>query len=189
MPDLTAFTGEVRVETMTPTVFIILALPRSMTAWVSTFLTGFGSYCLHDTHGMTAEEIAIRLTHSYAQAFGVCDSGMTSIAEEVITRTGARVAYLRRDPQECCASLEVVCDVASASQTIRPLLKKIERLNTIYRPEEFSFDDLKNPNVLRRLWNFCTGGLPLPEFHIEKMLSLHIEVRRELMREAAHVRN
>src|SRR5687767_13388120 len=91
--------------------FIILGMPRSMTAWLSCFLTCGPVFCQHELSGKldSAQEIADSLRQQPFPFSGLADPGALMIWRELTELLpDAIFIYVRRNPSDSKRSLATV---------------------------------------------------------------------------------
>jgi hypothetical protein len=170
--------------------FLIFGMPRSMTAWMSCFLTCGDVFCQHELSGKeaTAKDIARSIIEQPFAASGCADPGALFVWRELIEcLPNAELVYVRRD---AAISQKRLADVAQVdpvvlSPTYSRLRGHVADFLAETSPMVVDFCDLRHGGNLRSLWKFITGGMPLPEAHLRKMLSLHVTQNADLIRDAA----
>lgn len=172
--------------------FIILGLPRSMTAWVSCFLTCGDVFCQHELTGrVPLEEISGVVQGQPFPVSGVCDSGLSQYSRPFVEKyfPNARVAIVSRMFDDCLKSLE---DIGFSNHSAMSML--VPALNGISwfaeeQAERFSTDELQTEEGARRLWEYVAPSVPLPPAHLEKMLTLKVVQHPKVYKEVAQVLN
>lgn len=174
--------------------FIILGLPRSMTAWVSCFLTCGEVFCQHElAEKMPIEDIIDEIRSPIFPVSGVCDSGLMIHWELLMEKfPNARFVYIDREYEDV---VESFCGVTglSTSQCMEALMPiTSEACNFLQEEgsyEKFAFDELQTEDGARRLWNYCAPHHPLPPAHLRKMMSLKVTVHPKVYAEVAATLN
>ncbi len=176
--------------------FLIFGMPRSMTAWISTFLTCGPVFCQHELSGKldSPEEIADSIRQQPFPFSGLADPGALMIWREL---TGllpdATLIYIRREPKQSRDSLAAVADVESSrllpryTQLISAASAFIQRAE----PEILEFNDLTTGDEfaarwLRYLWGGVAENTPLPEAHLTKMITMRVTQKDEIIQAAAN---
>lgn len=139
--------------------FVILALPRSRTAWLSAWLSDGGRLCLHDA-------LAFAHSRDVLRALTNGGNGMAETAGMALPRVlhatlpDARYLVVRRDPQEVNTSLHRL-GVWNAKQVVttgnRALHDAAAYLRTRAAVKEIAYGDLNSFEVLCEVWNFLRG--------------------------------
>jgi len=149
--------------TSTSTPFLVFALPRSRTAWLSKYLTYGEWQCGHDEirHCRSLDDIASWMGQP-------CTGTVETAAApfwRMLGRFGdVRVATVRRPVADVVASLQAVAPGAFETGMATAAMMRIDRkLDQIERrlPDVLSvrFEDLATEDGCRRLWQHC---LPYP---------------------------
>jgi GNAT superfamily N-acetyltransferase len=145
------------------TPFVILALPRSRTAWLSAFLSYGDVACGHDEvrHWRSLDDIGAWLNQP-------CTGTVETAAApfwRLLERFGeVKVATVRRPVPEVVASLQAAMpgtfETGTATAAMRRLDRKLDQLER-RRPDVVSvtFDELRTEAGCRRLWEHC---MPYP---------------------------
>jgi len=157
--------------------FLILTLPKSMSGWLSCFLTTGRVNCLHDLMKDvgSAEEYGRTVRSQDCQISGVSDPSAICDVDNIIDELepDALVTILR-DPNivtDKTAGM-VGCEHSDLVPLIRGMNAKLRGLED--RHLEMHFDALLTMDGLRVLWDHVTGGEEFPYRHAVKMLTLHI---------------
>lgn len=150
---------------MTPAPFLVLALPRSRTAWLSQFLTVGDFVCGHDElrHMQSLEDVRSWFRQPCIGSVETAAAPYWRLIEQVAP--GCRVAVIRRPPAEVEDSLMAAGPFDRALLT--PLLKRLDhKLDQIERRVpgvlSVSFADLAREEVCAALFEHC---LPLKHEH------------------------
>jgi hypothetical protein len=185
--------------------FLICALPRSRTAWLSQFFTIGAAVCAHDLtaefhprgRGVNVDALARAIVEQPGSVCGSSCSGNLFILRELETRlrelTGwsPNVIYVQRPAPEVLNSFARVCGLPPAE--CRPIIEQGRDLLDIYtkRPGAVAanFEALDDEKTMRRLWAEATfgSGLQFPELHWRKMRKMRVELHPEIMFRAAHL--
>lgn len=172
--------------------FIILGLPRSMTAWVSCFLTCGDVFCQHELSGrFPIEDISGVVRDQPFPISGICDSGLSQHGRPFVEKyfPNARVAIISRMYDDCVDSLEGIgLSHESADRLCGPALNGISWFAK-EQAERFTFDELQTEEGARRLWEYVAPYVPLPPAHLAKMMTLKVTVHPKVYTEAAAALN
>lgn len=173
--------------------FIILGLPRSMTAWVSCFLTCGEVFCQHElAEKMPIEDIIDEIRSPIFPVSGICDSGLLSYHEwlrEAFPK--AKYVWIDRPQYDAEQSFLAATGLSRAQMGLIFQGWRIEKTLFLQfaKPAVFTFDELQTEDGARRLWNYCAPHHPLPPAHLRKMMSLKVTVHPKVYREAAEALN
>lgn len=166
--------------------FIIFGLPRSMTAWVSCFLTCGDVFCQHDLSGHHPEDWMDRIQQPFPVS-GIADTGAALKAKELLMRfPNAKTVWIYRSPEECAKSTARAygIDLQWASLISGEAITKFDHGSiNLNNHLKIDFVELQNPETLLRLWNHVAPGISIPPAHLEKMATLKVVQRPELCAE------
>lgn len=154
--------------------FIIFALPRSRTAWLSRFLTHSGWVCRHDLVATIAKFDEIkRILES--DKTGVADTGM-SLGWPVIRRLfpKARFVTVRRSLEEVERSLHH-CGVDPIWADLLRMDKRLDEIDRQPGTMSFDYHELDRPAQIERLFTHCLG-VPWDQAWWEDMRDLNIQI-------------
>lgn len=167
--------------------FLILGLPRSATAWLSTFLTCGPVFCHHELSGkvQTWDEFVAMMGAPRFTVIGNSDSGALLIWRDLVQRLpNLRIVCIRRDPGECSKSWARVLGFQSTEPFIRPFVVQLEECINEQSPLVVEYRDLESDDVCRKIWDYVANGSPLPPQHLAKMRTLRVVQDENLIRRA-----
>lgn len=170
--------------------FLIFGMPRSMTAWLSCFLTCGPVFCQHELSGKldSPQEIAESIKKQPFPFSGLADPGALIFWKELTELLpDATLIYIRREPKESRYSLAAAGDVDSNLLLPRyaSLIQNASAFCEHAEPKIFEFHDLLQEPYLRLLWGWCAGSSLLPEEHLKKMMTLRVTQKDEIIQAAA----
>lgn len=172
--------------------FIILGLPRSMTAWVSCFLTCGDVFCQHElVDHYPIEEALEKIPQPFA-IYGACDSGMLFFQDHLLERfPNANYIWIERPSEQCEESFIAAIGISREAMRLQFECWQQEKSNFFVDadPKIFYFDELQTEEGARRLWEYVAPSVPLPPAHLAKMLSLKVVVHPKVYTEAANLLN
>lgn len=136
------------------TPFIIYALPRSRTAWLSKFLTYGPWKCGHDvvTDYFTPADIQCQLVELY---FGTVETGMVDgwkLARRLVPH--AKIITIHRCAKSVMRSLDAVGVPYSPSQIIERAAK-LDEASLMPGAVSFYYDELELESVCRQIFEYC----------------------------------
>lgn len=140
--------------------FVILAQPRSRTAWLSTWLTHGDRRCHHDALATAHSRDALRrLT---AGGNGLAETAGMAIPRVLFdTLPGARYLIVWREPAQVVESLERLGAGASRAAVQAGALE-LDRAARYLKERapllQMWFDDLDDPDRLDAVWRFLRPG-------------------------------
>lgn len=166
--------------------FLIFALPRSMTAWTSCFLTCGQLLCQHELFapGLTAKDVAKKIKGENVRHSGLADPGAILRWRELVAEMpNATLVYIRRPVADSRAALANRCQVSE--ELMRPGYETLEAAARDFlqhaEPYVMDYADLQTEFGARVLWQWVAPDVCLPECHLQKMLSLQIEQNPKLL--------
>ena len=166
--------------------FIILAMPRSMTAWTSCFLTIGNVFCQHEVlrKDLKTDVVVKSILGQPYKYSGVACPGSLMVWQELVHRMpDANYIYIRRSPAQSLKSLAKVAQVTEdmMEDGYEQLNQKAREFMQVAEPKVIDFTELTTMKGMRKLWNWVCPEEHLPDQHLVKMHSLHIEQRREII--------
>lgn len=170
--------------------FLIFGLPRSMTAWLSCFLTCGKVFCQHELTSKlaSAQEIAESIRQQPFPFSGLADPGALMIWRELTELLpDATIIYIRREPKQSRGSLARVGNI-NADYLFPRYTQLIQHATVFFQhsePKILEFHDLLEEHWLRVLWRWVAGDTELPESHLRKMMSLRVTQKDEIIQQAA----
>lgn len=166
--------------------FLIFALPRSMTAWCSCFLTVGDCYCLHETPMTTEQIVAFMRTSPFGFTGIAAPNLILNWRELTAALSDAKILYLRRPAHQSQKALAAAGGVTAESIEVgfQGLLAKVDDFIQHAEPQIIDWKELGTAEGMVKLWRAVTGGIQLPATHAHKMLSLHIQQKSELIQAA-----
>lgn len=170
--------------------FLIFGMPRSMTAWLSCFLTCGPVFCQHELSGKldSPQEIAESIKKQPFPFSGLADPGALMFWKELTELLpDATLIYIRREPKESREAL--ACIGAVDANVLLPRYSELIRQAAGFlqscKATILEFHDLLQEPYLRLLWGWCAGSSPLPEEHLKKMMTLRVTQKDEIIQSAA----
>lgn len=141
--------------------FLILALPRSRTFWLSRFLSHGGWTCGHDQarHVRGMDDVRSWLAQDYVGTVETAAAPWWKLA--VRERPDLKIVVIRRNPEHVLESLMripgVTFDRDALVRTIRQLDRKLSRIERDHACLSLSFDDLNQEAACAKLFEHCLG--------------------------------
>lgn len=159
--------------------FVVFALPRSRTFWLSKFLSFGGWHCGHEEIRYARDVGDIKTWLSMPR------TGTVETAAAPFWRTlrdlapDARVVTLRRDRADVIMSmmrLGIPFDLAQLTSAARRWDAKLDQIEQRW-PGALSvrFDDLQREEICASLFEHCTGSIPPPGYW-EKVAPLNLQI-------------
>jgi hypothetical protein len=162
-----------------PRPFVILALPRSRTAWLAYFLTYGGWLCGHEQLRYMRSMDDVRSWLAMPQT-GTVETALAPFWR--LIPQAIQIVTVRRDPAAVVRSAVAQGFSASAVEwTTRRLARKLDQLEA-RRPDvlRIEYDELTDESVVRRLWA-ATVGLPFDLEWFTRLSPLNIQYSMALM--------
>jgi hypothetical protein len=171
--------------------FLIFGMPRSMTAWISCFLTCGKVFCQHELSGKldSPQEIADSIRQQPFPFSGLADPGALMIWRELTELLpDANLIFIRRDPRESKASLAKVGGVQPFLLDGRydALCQRASDFIHYAEPAILDFETLSTEQGLLALWQLCVDDHQLPQSHLTKMMTLCVTQKDEIIQAAAN---
>lgn len=160
-------------------VFIIAALPRSMTAWASCLLTQGEVFCQHELSAkLPVEQIPDELETQDARHSGNADPGILFYWKELYDlMPKATWVYIKRDLTDSFRALAAAARVAPdfLVNVYDAMKTQLELFMEEVQPEVFDWKYLQQPKGAQALWDCVAPDVPLPSAHLRKMMTLRVE--------------
>lgn len=157
--------------------FVIFALPRSRTFWVSRYLTYGGWTCGHDQarYARTPEDVRSWLSLEQTGTVETAAAPFWRMVPE--KRPDARLVVIRRPVSEVADSLTrtgVVFDPDKLMARLRYLNRKLDQIER-HGALVVSFDDLDIPAIRARLFEHCLG-LPFDPAWDRQLAGVNLQI-------------
>lgn len=152
--------------------FIIYALPRSRTLWLSKFLT-YGKWeCKHD---LLAEYPAIFSIVEYLKQpyRGIVDTGLVMVREQM---PAAKIVCIHRKPQEVKNSLAAVGLTGLIDVDL--LNNKLEELRSVKNVLHIDYEDLNDLTTCYNVAQFCTGQFSVQWWRCLRNANIQIDISK-----------
>jgi len=147
--------------------YMITGTPRSMTGWLAAFMSGDGSTCRHEwlAEFVTEDDIG------KARVPGMI-SGISDTCGFLFPGIASRVVVISRPLLDVHNSLRRRFGVDVDLSIFADALGSTEGLR-------ICFDDLKRRDVIAKIWDYCTDGLPFPEYRWNVLKDLRVDTLRD----------
>lgn len=170
--------------------FVIFALPRSMTAWTSCFLTCGDVSCQHEIFraGTNTSLIVDFLMSQPGRYVGAADPNAILHWENIVRlMPKARFAAVYRNASQSIRALAraVEIPVERLSAGYEFLTQQMDRFVDAVKPAMFDFTDLQTPEGASSLWGAVAPEADLPPAHLNRMLGLKVEQLPAMMKGVA----
>lgn len=142
--------------------FIVLALPRSGTAWLANWLTTYGSLCLHDPFSAGLPE-----TWPIDQRPRGIACTVSALMPRWLSEHACPIAIIERDYRACDASMEKLG--LPGTEAFRDAVAAMPG-------ERFAFDALfEDEAVARALWGYLLPKLPFDPIRYRMLRDLQVQ--------------
>lgn len=160
--------------------FFITSLPRSRTAWLSTFFSTGSALCMHEpTVGMSdISELPPVFESDFYKYVGVCDSGMGFFAEWILENIKPRTLVVERHPDEVYASM-VQMGLKSTKAQIQYLANELKKVREHPLVMWVPFDALNMRRVMQKIFWHLMPGHAFDEARYDEMSKFNIEVLQD----------
>lgn len=143
--------------------FVIFALPRSRTYWLSKFLSAGEWHCGHDElrYCRSLDDAKAWLSQPYTGTVETAAAPWWRLLRAYAPN--ARVVTIRRPVEEVVASLlridGVVFEPSALTKRMRQLDAKLGQIEArVANCRSFRYEDMRRPNVCRDIFQFCLSG-------------------------------
>lgn len=162
---------------MTAQRFLIAALPRSRTTWMSVFTTTGPALCYHDpTVGMSdVSELEALYTSEFYKFVGVCDTGVGFFLDWILPNLMPRTLIIERDPAEVYADLVSLGLTVTRAQ-INLLYDKLRAFKDHPLVMWVPYEALNVKRVMQRIFWHLMPGQPFDEVRYEQLAKINITV-------------
>jgi len=157
--------------------FFITGLPRSRTAWLSTFFSTGQAICYHEpTVGMSdiTELPSVFDTETYKYV-GVCDSGIGFFAEWILENIQPRTLIVERDPSEVYASI-VQMGLKTTRAELNYLASELKKFQSHPLVLWVPFEALNTKRVMQKIFWHLLPGMAFDETRYKELSRFNIEV-------------
>lgn len=170
--------------------FLIFGLPRSMTAWMSCFLTCGEVFCQHELTGKlnSPKEVADDIQRQPFRFSGIADPGAVLIWKELTELLpDATLIFIRRPSGQSQQALAIAgqVDAVFLSERYDQLNQRASDFLHHAKPHVLEFHNLTEEHWLRILWGWCADDTELPAAHLRKMMTLRVTQKDEIIQAAA----
>ena len=161
--------------------FFITGLPRSRTAWLSSFFTGNDFFCYHEVLKISknfngAIEKMLNRKETYV---GNSDSSLSIWASEIdhmLQRSP--IVIIERDIDEVTSSLTNLwgCD---PTRFLDLTLEHLEILKKRYNYISVDYNKLSDKLYLENIWDFCIPNIDFDKDKFEMLKTINISIDKD----------
>lgn len=175
---------------MSERTFLILGLPRSRTAWLSTLFAFGDVFCWHDLSGEcnTTGQIATRLGATNAHRVGLSDSGLVLwLGEMLADWVPGRILFVRRDPLSAATSFASVTGFEqSLCEAVFGVLDDgLNHWQKHFKARQLDFEDIDSEHEMQGVWHHLVPDREFPTNHYRKLRTLNVQVKPSIIRSVA----
>lgn len=168
--------------------FLILGLPRSRTAWLSTLFTAGDVFCWHDLGAeyKTPGDIVFRM-QTTPGVVGLADPAAAMILPYLLEELHPRIAVINHDFEDSLASMAFACGLAKSvcRAGMEMMMQAVEAARAMDHTLTVELSHLDEEPTLRKLWDHLVPGHAFPGLNLERINNMQIQVKPCLMRAAA----
>lgn len=164
--------------------FLILALPRSRTAWLSNFLTYGNIRCQHEIVGKEGiDRLRPNLRNGTHQFHGNADTLAAVYLEQILDEIpDVRLVVVLRRPSQVIASL-IAKGFKGSDYAISRLAPMIDRATQIEGALTVNFEDLSRESTLRALQEHVAPGEPFHRWRFHEQIRLNVQMDEQSLNE------
>ena len=163
--------------------FFITGLPRSRTAWLSTFFTGNNCFCYHEIlRTSNGVEGAVRkLLNRKEMYVGNSDSSLPIWMDGIdhILRRSP-IVIIERDINEVTNSLINLLGEHDYIRLLDLTLENLEIIKKRYNYISIDYNDLNKQSCLESIWDFCVPNIPFDKDKFEILKTINISINKSL---------
>ncbi len=162
--------------------FFITGLPRSRTAWFSTFFTGNNSFCYHEIIRVSDgfDDAIQKLLNRKEMYVGNSDSSLPIWIDKIDhVLTDSPIVIIERDVDEVTNSLINVFGKHDYTKTLDLTLEGLEIIKKKYNYITIDYNKLNKQAYLEMIWNFCTPNIPFDKDKFETLKTINVSINKE----------
>ena len=163
--------------------FFITGLPRSRTAWLSTFFTGNNCFCYHEIIRVSKgfDDAIQKLLNRKEMYVGNSDSSLPIWINEIDhILCDSPIVIIERDMGEVVHSLTKVFGKDDYVRILDSTLKGLETIKNRYNYISVDYNNLNEQACLEMIWNFCTPNIPFDKDKFEMLKAINISIDKYL---------
>lgn len=178
--------------------FLLFGLPRSRTFWFSKLFTGGDVFCYHELSAQVKSVERMARAFDIALPFkvvGNSDSAQILVLDKLLPLIprDTRYVFIRRDRESALSSYLKAAGTAGESGgtggAIRKVFEMVDAKLDHWQHElpgslVVHYDMLKEPQVVREVFNFATDGVPFPEERFEAIRDQRLTIPDEAIQDA-----
>ena len=163
--------------------FFITGLPRSRTAWLSTFFTGNNCFCYHEVIRVSDgfDDAIQKLLNRKEMYVGNSDSSLPiwmDKIDHILHRSP--IVIIERNIDEVAHSLTKTFGKYDYTIVLDLTLKGLETMKNRYNYISVDYNKLNEQVYLEMIWNFCTPNIPFDKDKFETLKAINISINKDL---------
>ena len=163
--------------------FFITGLPRSRTAWLSTFFTGDNCFCYHEVLRVSNgfDDAIQKLLNRKEMYVGNSDSSLPIWIDKIDhILKHSPIVIIERDIDEVTNSLTNLFGDYDYTGILDSTLEHIEIIKDRYNYISIDYNELSKQSCLETIWNFCTPKIPFDKDKFETLRTINISIDHDL---------
>ena len=163
--------------------FFITGLPRSRTAWLSTFFTGNNCFCYHEILRVSNgfDDAIRRLSNRKEMYIGNSDSSLPVWIDKIdYILQDSPIVIIERNIDEVTNSLTNLFGKVDWTPSLDLTLKGLEIIKKRYNYISIDYNDLNKQSCLENIWDFCVPNIPFDKDKFEILKTINISINKSL---------
>ena len=163
--------------------FFITGLPRSRTAWFSTFLTGNNCFCYHEVLRISSgfDDAIQKLLNRKEMYVGNSDSSMPIWVDKIDSILyHSPIVIIERDINEVTNSLTNLFGEHDYTKVLDLTLEGLEIIKKRYNYISVDYNKLDEELYLKMIWDFCIPNIPFDKDKFETLKSINVSIDKNL---------
>ena len=163
--------------------FFITGLPRSRTAWLSTFFTGDNCFCYHEILKVSDgfDDAIQKLLNRKEMYVGNSDSSLpiwTNKIDHILQYSP--IVIIERDVSEVASSLTNLFEGFDPTRLLDLTLEHLEIIKKKYNYISIDYNKLNEQLYLEMIWDFCVPNIPFDKDKYEILKTINISIDKDL---------
>ena len=159
--------------------FFITGLPRSRTAWLSTFFTGNNCFCYHEILRVSNgfDDAIRRLSNRKEMYVGNSDSSLLVWIDKIdYILQDSPIVIIERNIDEVTNSLTNLFGKVDWTPSLDLTLKGLEIIKKRYNYISVDYNNLNEQLYLEMICNFCTPNISFDEDKFKTLSTVNISI-------------
>ena len=161
--------------------FFITGLPRSRTAWLSTFFTGDNCFCYHEILRVSNgfDDAIQKLLNRKEIYVGNSDSSLPIWMDKIDhVLQYSPIVIIERDMDEVTNSLTNLFGDYDYTKFIDFTLERLEIIKKRYNYISVDYNKLNEQLHLKMIWDFCVPNIPFDKDKFETLKTINISINK-----------